>query len=59
MNIFKKYYTCDVVEDGEVLGSGIGEYWFWKTPIKIHKHLDEFCKEINLNAKIFNFRRVK
>lgn len=59
MNVFKKYYTCDAVEKGQLVGSLVWSFWFWQSPVNAHKKLCKELTEVNPKADIINFRRIK
>jgi hypothetical protein len=57
MSLFYKYYTCDVVRDGALLGSSVVGIPFFRSPqyafLRLVRQVgDEDCD-------IANFRRIK
>lgn len=59
MNIFKKYYTCDAVEDGKVVGSMVASFYVWVKPTVAYSEMRQKCQEANVDCNPINFRRIK
>ena len=56
MTLFKKYYTCNTIKNGEKTGSLIIQVNFWVTAKSAYNQMGDFVK--HQNEAICDFRRI-
>lgn len=58
MNLFKKYYTCEFIdENGKLMYTLVGEFSVFKTPYSIFNKFEEEAAKYQLTAT--KLRRIK
>jgi len=54
--MLKKYYTYEVIRDGNIVGSGVIAVWFWQSSLLAHKEVTALLPD---GFQQINFRRIK